>query len=114
MNKYLIISFILVIVSQILAYLQLQSQFFSIWAKQHPIIISMFGFPISILLIYFTKYCSIAFDGQTWPGRLIGFSVGAIVFALLSHYMLNEQFNTKTLVCLGLSFLILIIQIFWK
>lgn len=114
MNKPLIIAFILVIVSQILAYLQLQSQFFSNWAKQNPIIIAMFGFPISILLIYFTKYCSIAFDGQTWPGRLIGFSVGAIVFALLSHYMLNEQFNTKTLICLVLSFLILIIQIFWK
>ena len=114
MNKYLIISFILVIVSQILAYLQLQSQFFSSWAKQNPIIIAMFGFPISILLIYFTKYCSLAFDGQTWPGRLIGFSVGAIVFALLSHFLLNEQFNTKTLICLGLSFLILIIQIFWK
>jgi len=114
MNKPLIIAFILIIISQVLAYLQLQSQFFFTWAKEHPIIVAMFGFPISILLIYFTKYCAIAFDGQTWPGRLIGFSVGAIVFALLSHFILNEQFNTKTLICLGLSFLILIVQIFWK
>jgi glucose uptake protein GlcU len=75
---------------------------------------SITGIPISILLIYFTKYCSAAFDGQVWPGRLIGFAVGAIIFALLSYFIMNEPFTPKTIVCLCLAGLILLIQIFWR
>lgn len=40
--------------------------------------------------------CSIYFDGQVWPGRLIGFSVGVVVFAILSHYVMNSIFPMKT------------------
>jgi hypothetical protein len=75
---------------------------------------SITGIPISILLIYFTKYCSLAFDGQVWPGRLIGFAVGAIVFAMLSHFIMNEPFTPKTIVCLCLAGAILGVQILWK
>lgn len=114
MNYTLLVSLMIVVVTQILAYLQLQSQFFWTWAKDHPILMSLLGFPISIGLIYFTKFCAVAFEGQTWPGRLIGFSVGAIVFALMSHYIMNEPFTLKTTTCLILAFLILLIQIFIK
>jgi hypothetical protein len=82
--------------------------------KNHPLLMSITGFPISILLIYFTKYCALAFDGQVWPGRLIGFAIGAIVFALLSHFIMNEPFNTKTIVCLFLAAGILLVQVLWK
>jgi len=109
-----IIAMILVTVAQVGAYFQLQSQFLWTWAKNNTIMMAFAGVPISILLIWFTKYCSIYFNGQIWPGRLIGFSVGAIVFALLSHFVMNEEFNTKTLICLGLAFCILMVQIFWK
>ena len=112
--RSLIISLVLVVLAQSLAYLQLQSQFFSTWAKEHPLMMSLTGIPISILLIYFTKYCAMAFDGQVWPGRLIGFAVGAIVFALMSHFIMNEPFSTKTVLCLFLAGGILGIQIFWK
>ncbi len=114
MNYNLLISLVIIVISQSLAYLQLQSQFFWDWAKTHPLLMSLFGIPISIGLIYFTKYCALAFDGQVWPGRLIGFSVGAIVFALLSHFIMNEPFTLKTTICLFLAFLILIVQIFVK
>ena len=112
--RHLIISLVIVAIAQSLAYLQLQSQFFWTWAKDHPLMMSLFGLPISILLIYFTKYCAIAFDGQVWPGRLIGFAVGAIVFALLSHFIMNEEFKTKTIICLCLAVAILGVQILWK
>ena len=112
--RNLIISLFIITIAQSLAYLQLQSQFFWTWAKNHPILMSVMGVPISILLIYFTKYCALAFDGQVWPGRLIGFAVGAIVFALLSHFIMNETFSTKTIVCLILACIILIIQVAWK
>lgn len=112
--RNLIISLIIITIGQSLAYFQLQSQFFWTWAKNHPILMSFMGVPISILLIYFTKYCALAFGGQVWPGRLIGFAVGAIVFALLSHFIMSEPFTTKTIVSLCLAGGILMIQIFWK
>lgn len=114
MNRNLFISLIIIIIAQIMTFVQLQSQFVWTWAKNHPILISLGGFPISLLLIYFTKYCSNAFNGEVWPGRLIGFAIGAIIFALLSITLLKEPMTTKTMICLGLSALILIIQIFWK
>jgi len=112
--RNLIISLVIVTFAQLLAYLQTQSQFFWTWGKDHPLLMSITGIPISILLIYFTKYCSLAFDGQVWPGRLIGFAVGAIVFAMLSHFIMNEPFTPKTIVCLCLAGAILGIQILWR
>lgn len=109
-----IISLILIIIGQSLAYFQLQSQFFWTWAKNNTLLMSLTGIPISILLIYFTKYCALSFDGQLWPGRLIGFAVGAIVFAILSYLIMNEPFTPKTIVCLCLSVSILLIQVLWK
>lgn len=112
--RNLIIALLIVTFAQIIAYLQTQSQFFWTWAKEHPLLMSITGIPISILLIYFTKYCALAFDGQVWPGRLIGFAVGAIVFALLSHFITNEPFTPKTIVCLCLAAGILLVQVLWK
>lgn len=112
--KNLLIALFLITLAQTLAYFQLQSQFISEWAKKNTLFVALLGAPISILLIWFTKYCYIYFNNQVWPGRLIGFSVGAIVFAFLSHFYMYEKFTLKTSLCLGLAFLILIIQIFWK
>lgn len=112
--RNLIISLLIVIIAQSLAYFQLQSQFFWNWAKSHPILMAFLGVPISILLIYFTKYCALAFNGEVWPGRLIGFAVGAIVFALLSHFIMGETFTPKTIVCLTLAGAILLIQVIWN
>jgi len=109
-----IIALILIIIGQSLAYFQLQSQFFWTWAKNNTLLMSLTGIPISILLIYFTKYCALSFDGQLWPGRLIGFAVGAIVFAILSYLIMNEPFTPKTIVCLCLAVGILLIQVLWK
>lgn len=109
-----IISLVIIIFAQIFAYLQTQSQFFWGWAKDHPLLMSLTGIPISILLIYFTKYCALSFNGEVWPGRLIGFAVGAIVFAMLSHFIMNEPLTPKTIVCLCLSAGILLIQILWR
>lgn len=112
--KNIILAFVIVIFAQSVAYFQLQSQFFWTWSKNHPFILSLLGIPISWMLMQFTKYCALGFGGETWPGRLIGFAAGAIVFAVLSHFMLKEPFTPKTITCLGLAVLILLIQILWK
>lgn len=114
MNSKLILSLLIIVIAQTLTYFQLQGQFFWTWAKSNTLLLALFGFPISLLFMYSTKYCAIAFNGQVWPGRLIGFSVGAIVFAFLSHFILQEPINLKTTISLILASLILIIQIFMK
>ena len=55
-----------------------------------------------------------AYDGQIWPSRLIGFGIGVVVFGLMSHWLFKEPFTLKTLICLGLGSLIVLIQILWK
>lgn len=112
--RNLFLALILVFIAQIGAYFQLQSQFIWTWAKENPFMMALTGIPISLLLLKFTYYCSLYFEGQVWPGRLIGFSIGAIVFALLSHFVLHEQFTTKTIICLFLAFLILLVQVAFK
>ena len=56
----------------------------------------------------------IAFNGNLWPQRLIGFSMGMVAFAVLTYLHLNETINMKTAVTLILAAAILGIQILWK
>jgi hypothetical protein len=112
--RYLLISLFIVTVVQIISFLQLQGQFISEWMKKNTLLVTLIGLPISYLLINFTKYCALAFEGQIWPGRLIGFGVGIIVFTIMSWVLMKEPVNAKTAVCLSLAAGILFIQIFWK
>lgn len=109
--KNLIISLVLVTIGQILAYIQLQGQFIWKWAERNTLMMILLGLPISFLLIEYTKK-STDYFGEVWPGRLIGFAVGVIVFAIFSNYFLNEQISTKTLLCLILATAIVLIQLF--
>jgi hypothetical protein len=72
------------------------------------------GLPISFLFMMSVKNFVGAFDGQIWPSRLIGFGIGVVVFTIMSHYIFKEPLTPKTLVCLGLGILIVLIQIFYK
>ena len=46
----------------------------------------IFGAPISLAFIIGTKYIVEYFDGALWPGRLIGFGVGSMSFAVLTYF----------------------------
>jgi len=100
--------------AQILTFFQLQGQLKFEWVKQNYWLTVLVGIPISMLFMVSVKNMVSAFDGQMWPSRLIGFSIGAIVFTVLSWLVFNEPLTTKTYVCLGLAMLILLIQLFWK
>jgi myo-inositol catabolism protein IolC len=49
-----------------------------------------------------------------WPSRIIGFSIGTMVYAVMAYTWFNEQITTKTAICLFLSALIILVQVFWK
>lgn len=112
--RALIIGTFLFLLGQTLVWYQINGQFISTWIKERPIIMSLLGVPISYIYIYATQYTVIAFNGNLWPQRLIGFSMGMVAFAVLTYLHLNETINMKTAVTLILAAAILGIQILWK
>lgn len=106
--------FIFGVLAQIITFLQLQGQLKFDWIKNNMWFGVLMGLPISFLFMLSVKNLVEAFDGQIWPSRLIGFGIGVVVFTIMSHYIFKEPLTPKTLVCLGLGILIVLIQIFYK
>jgi multidrug transporter EmrE-like cation transporter len=102
------------ILAQVATFYQLQGPMKYEWFKNHYWLTVMMGIPISMLFMFSVKNMIIAFDGQMWPSRLIGFSIGAMVFTYMSWSLFNEPLTLKTLVCLILALGILIVQLFLK
>lgn len=104
----------LIFIAQVLIWFQINGQF--VWNSftRHEILLSLMGVPISWMLIKATQYGYIAFEGVIWPQRLIAFAVGMILFSFFTWIFMNEGINTKTSICLILSVVIVLIQIFWK
>lgn len=102
------------ILAQIFTFVQLQGQFKYEWMRSNTFAMSLIGVPLSYLYILSVKHMVAHFDGNMWPSRLLGFSVGAIVFTFMSHWWFEEPFTAKTGVCLFLAFCIMMIQLFWK
>jgi hypothetical protein len=106
--------FIYGLLAQIITFLQLQGQIKYEWFKNNTLLVACMGIPISLLFMYSVKHFVLAYDGAIWPSRLIGFGIGVAVFTVMSHYMFNEPLTAKTLTCLSLGVIIILIQIFWK
>jgi hypothetical protein len=100
--------------AQVITFLQLQGQLKIDWIKNNLWFSLLMGIPVTYMFMKSVKCFVEAFDGQLWPSRLIGFGLGAIVFTVLSYLLFKEPLTPKTLVCLGLSILIILIQIFVK
>jgi hypothetical protein len=106
--------FIYGLIAQVITFLQLQGQLKYEVLKNNTWFVVLLGLPISYLFMISVKHFVTAFDGQIWPSRLIGFGIGVVVFSLMSHWLFKEPLTPKTLVCLGLGSLIVLIQILWK
>ena len=105
---------ILFLLGQVLVFYQINGQFLSSWMKENPLVISLFGLPISFIYIYATKYLVEAFDGELWPQRLIGFAMGMLAFAVLTVVHFNQSITLKTAVTMVMACAIVVIQIIWK
>ena len=114
MNKAIVTGFFLFLIGQAMIWYQTNSQFFNTWAKEHPYVMAAFGWPISYILIYASRYVVEGFDGLLWPGRLVGFASGMIVMALLTYLHMGESISMKTGITLLLALAITLIQVFWK
>jgi multidrug transporter EmrE-like cation transporter len=100
--------------AQIVTFLQLQGQLKYTLLKNNTWFLVLLGLPISYMFMQSVKNFVIAYNGQIWPSRLLGFGLGVIVFTLMSSILFKEQFTLKTLTCLFLGLCIIFIQLFWK
>ena len=108
MNK-LVLVILMSFVGNCIAWLHMNAQFKWDWAKQTWWII-FGGIPISFLFYYSTRW-SYEYFGYFWNIRLIGFGMGTLVFGLLAWLILNEPPNTKVIISLILSLVIILIQL---
>ena len=112
--KDFVIGFIIGVVAQIGTFFQLQGPLkWLSWNKYYWLIV-LAGIPISMVWMYYVKVMASAFGGAIWPQRLIGFSIGAIIFTALSWVVFKEPLTIKTIICLIMAIGIVAIQIFWK
>jgi|TARA_B100000787_G_scaffold2346_1_gene1761 hypothetical protein len=111
----LLIGILAFLAAHILAFFQLNGQFFKMdWFRKNEIIVAAFGFILSFFYIWGTKYAVSGFNGLLWPARFIGFGVGMIIYAIGVSYFFNEGITTKTAISLVIALLLIAIQILWK
>ena len=110
----LILCIVLFSTVQLITWFQLNGQFVWPWFKNNLFLLCLFGVPISWLYIEATRFGFIAFDGILWPGRLLGFAMGMLTFAICANVYLGEGLTTKTITSLVLATILTLIQIFWK
>lgn len=114
-NWNLLFAMLLVFIGQVLVFLQINGQFLWKWVEKNPLLMSVsLGAPIAYLFILSQQHFYKYFEGQLWPSRFIGFSIGILVFSLCAYFLKGEGMNAKTLVCISLSAAIIGIQILWK
>lgn len=99
---------------QILSFMQLQGSIKYGWTEKYLWIILLIGIPNTWLYMQSVNHFISAFNGSIWESRIIGFSIGVIVFALMGFVLFSETINMKTAISLLLAACIVMIQIFWR
>jgi multidrug transporter EmrE-like cation transporter len=110
----LILGLIYGLIAQILTFIQLQGNIKWGFLEKYPILTLLSAVPLSYLFLKSVEHLVKSFNGEIWPSRLIGFSIGILVFSLMSYYIFKEPITLKTFVCLILGMAILGIQILWR
>ena len=112
MNKGLLYTIILFFIAQSFGWFQANGQFISKWFKDYPIVWAFtLGGLTSYLFMLGHKYSYQAFDGVTWPGRMLAFSIGILIFTAFAWLFLGEAITAKTYISLILAAAIIAIQI---
>lgn len=103
-------SLVLFFVAQMIAWIQINGQFVWPWMKNYKFLISLSGVPISYLLMIATDYAYEGMNGKIWPGRLMAFAVGILVFTVFTNVFLGEGIDIKAGISLLLASILLMIQ----
>jgi hypothetical protein len=102
------------VIGQILSFIQLQGGVKWGWTDKFGWALMLLGLPISWAFMKSVQNFILAFHGEQWPSRLLGFGIGVIIFSILSWILFKEGITLKTSICLFLALCIILVQILWK
>ena len=108
MNK-LVMALIVSFIGHIIAWFHMQGQFKYEWAKSIWWV-AIGGVPISFAFYYGTRWFYEYF-GNYWYVRPIGFGMATFIFGIMTWLILDELPDTRTIICLVLSVIIIILQL---
>ena len=113
MSKVLLLGILIFMLGQIGGWFQLNSQYIWEWWRDKPLISSIvFGVPTSMFFWYAWRMIAGATE-SVWAARFIGSGTGFLIFPVLTWFYLGESmFTFKTISCLILSIIIILIQIY--
>jgi hypothetical protein len=98
----------------IIGWHQLYGQFIHEFYRKYQWYLIFLSIPNTILSIYAAKILAEVFEGKIWPNRIFTFSIGIIMFTILAQIYFNEKLSLKTLTLIGLSGVIVILQVIWR
>jgi hypothetical protein len=109
-NKDIVLCILLLFLTQIVIWFQLNGQLTYQWCKDHPWTLSLLGVPISYALIISTQWGYQGF-GALWPIRLLGFAIGMISFPFITYWILGEGITLTTGISIILAIIIMLLQL---
>jgi len=104
----LFLGLIILILVYIVGWHQLYGQFIHEYFKKYQWYLIFLSLPCTYFSIIAARLISEYFNGKMWPNRIFTFSI------ILTQIYFNEKLNIKTLTLIGLSGLIVILQVLWK
>jgi di/tricarboxylate transporter len=110
----LVLAFFYGLLAQIISFIAIQGSYKYTFLKNNQWIPVLMGIPVSYLILKSVHYFIEAFNGEIWPSRLLGQSIGVVTFSVMGWFMFQEKITMKTFVCLLLAFAIVFIQVYWK
>ena len=101
-------------IGHMLTWVNIYGQFaWEYWEDKPVLSAFIFAIPTSIIFWYGSKVCYES-SGSAWTARLIGFSATYFIFPFMTQMFIKESmFETKTMICVLLSFSILAVQMLW-
>ena len=104
---------LLILLSQVAIWFSTNSQLVDGWDKSKALYLNIFlAIPISLLTFHATKY-GFSSMGSLWSVRLLAFGLSYLSFPVLTWVFLGESpFNPRTMICIILSMIIILIQLF--
>lgn len=113
--KNFLLGVFLFIIAQVIIWFQTNSQFIWDWPRKNPIWIAIItATPAAYILIMATNYMAAYYHGELWPVRIVGFSIGILIFALMTKYWMGQGLDLKTIVSICIAAILILIQIYWK
>ena len=116
MSINLIYSCALFLVLHVFVWFSSNAQFISdSWNQKSFYIMLGASLPISLCAYYASRLGYSELGDSAWGVRFLAFGTSYLIFPVLTWLVLKESmFTPKTMICIGLSFLIICIQVFWK